>query len=413
MRNNLWIKQGASTTLTTQNLYATESNGQALPADTVYYVTNVNHGYFDVNGSSSSYFTQQQLQAGVVKFVDDGTNVAPSYQIAVQSSNLQTNSLAQVTLSFVNKPPYLARHDYRIKSRVVGQSFSLAIGPSTFVDPQNDPLILSAGIYNSTQSLPSWLSFNPSSNRFSGTPTDPGVLDIGVTASDPEGLSTVGEFSLTVLGPSAASNNSLTTAIASSVVSGTIGLFFLLLKICLQRAASKKLEDALGEGHEYEQKVVRPVAKAIAQRLKITGFMGGTTNHEMLAFKDAVRTLLEVLANHGVDLEFSQMSEIKRDNVINEIATQTKEYFLPSGRDCCTKSCQSFVSFFKAEVTPQQIRDAATAIAEAVIQAQNSINPALGRWVSCRVRKEACPHRLHRCYLLWNYQNCRVQKISC
>ena len=370
VRNNLWIKQGASTALTTQNLYATDSNGQALSPSTVYYVTNVNHGYFDVNGSSSSYFTQQQLQAGVVKFVDDGTNVAPSYQIAVQSSNLQTNSLAQVTLSFVNKPPYLAAGGLLNQVAVVGQPFSLAITSSTFVDPQNDPLILSAGIYNSTQLLPSWLSFNPSTNRFSGTPTKSGVLDIGVTASDPEGLSTVGEFSLTVLGSSAANSSSLTTAIVSSVVSGSIGLFFLLLRIGLQRAASKKLEAALGEGHEYEQKVVRPIAKAIAQRLKITGFMGGTTNHEMLAFKDAVRTLLQVLANHGVDLEFSKMSEIKRDNVINEIATQTKEYFLPSSRNCCTRSCQSFISFFKAEVTPQQIRDAATAIAEAVIQAQ-------------------------------------------
>ena len=190
------------------------------------------------------------------------------------------------------------------------------------------------------------------------------MLDIGVTASDPEGLSTVGEFSLTVLGPSAASNNSLTTAIASSVVSGTIGLFFLVLKIGLQRAASKKLEEALGESGEYEQKVVRPVARAIAHRLKITGFMGYTTNREMLAFKDAVRTLLAYLSERGVSLEDTQMSEIKRNHLINEIATQVKEHFLPSGRGCCTKSCQSFASFFKAEVTPQQIRDAALAIAE-------------------------------------------------
>ncbi len=368
VRNNLWIKQGDPATLTPQNLYATDSSGQPLPSNTVFYVTNVNHGYFDINGSSSSYFTQQQLQAGMVKFVDDGTNVAPSYQIAVQSSNLQTNSLAQVTLSFVNKPPYLAAGGLLNQVAVVGQPFSLAITPSTFVDPQNDPLILSAGIYNSTQSLPSWLSFSPSANRFSGTPTDPGVLDIGVTASDPEGLSTVGEFSLTVLGPSAASNNSLTTAIASSVVSGTIGLFFLLLKIGLQRAASKKLEEALGENGEYEQKVVRPVARAIAHRLKITGFMGYTTNREMLAFKDAVRTLLAYLSERGVTLEDPHMSEIKRNQLINEIATQTKEHFLPSSRNCCTQSYQSFASFFKAEVTPYQISSAAAAIADKVMQ---------------------------------------------
>ena len=246
------------------------TSGQTLPASTVFYVTNVNHGYFNVNGSSSSFFTEQQLQEGVVQFVDDGSNVAPSYQIAVQSSGLQTNSLAQVTLGFVNKPPYLSG-TLPNQIAAIGQPFSLSLAPNTFTDPQGDPLILSADIYNSTQSLPAWLSFNPSTNRFSGTPIESGVIDIGVTATDPEGLSTEGEFSLTVLGQSSGGNNSLTTAIASSVVSGTIGLFFLLLKICLQRAANKKLDQALGETGDYEQKVVRPLGRAIAQRLKITG----------------------------------------------------------------------------------------------------------------------------------------------
>ena len=118
------------------------------------------------------------------------------------------------------------------------------------------------------------------------------MIDIGITATDPEGLSTEGEFSLTVLSQSSGGNNPLTTTIASSVASGTIGLFFLLLKIGLQRAANKKLDQALGETGDYEQKVVRPLGRAIAQRLKITGFMGHTTKKEMVEFKDAVRTLL-------------------------------------------------------------------------------------------------------------------------
>ena len=31
VRNNLWVKQGTSSTITTQNLYATDSSGQPLP----------------------------------------------------------------------------------------------------------------------------------------------------------------------------------------------------------------------------------------------------------------------------------------------------------------------------------------------------------------------------------------------
>ncbi len=369
VRNNLWVKQGASATLTSQNLYATTNGGQPLSSSTVFYVTNVNHGYFNVNGSSSSFFTEQQLQEGVVQFVDDGSNVAPSYQIAVQSSGLQTNSIAQVTLGFVNKPPYLSGA-LPNQVAVVEQPFTLAIGSSVFTDPQGDPLILSVDLYNSTQPLPAWLSFNPSTNRFSGTPTESGVIDIGVTATDPEGLSTEGEFSLTVLGQSSGGNSSLTTAIASSVASGTIGLFFLLLKICLQRAANRKLDQALGETGDYEQKAVRPLGRAIAQRLKITGFMGHTTNREMLAFKDAVRTLLGCLLERGINLEDPQLSESRRAYLINEIAVQTKEYFLPSSRHCCRKSCRSVVSFFTSEVTPHQITTAAAAIADAVVQAQ-------------------------------------------
>ena len=369
VRNNLWVKQGESATLGSQNLYATTTSGQTLPANTVFYVTNINHGYFNVNGSSSSFFTEQQLQEGVVQFVDDGSDIAPSYQIAVQSSGLQTNSLAQVTLGFVNKPPYLSG---ALPNQVaaVGQPFTLAIGSSVFTDPQGDPLILSAAIYNSTQLLPAWLSFNPGANRFSGTPIESEVIDISLTATDPEGLSTEGEFTLTVLGQSSGGNNSLTTAIASSVASGAIGLFFLLLKICLQRAANRKLDQALGETGDYEQKVVRPLGRAIAQRLKITGFMGHTTGKEMLLFKDAVRTLLGSLSDRGIDLEDPQLNESRRAYLINEIAVQTKEYFLPSSRHCCRKSYRPIVSFFTSEVTPRQISTAAAAIADAVVQAQ-------------------------------------------
>ncbi len=369
VRNNLWVKQGTSATLSSQNLYATTTSGQTLPVNTVFYITNINHGYFNVNGSSSSFFTEQQLQEGVVQFVDDGSDIAPSYQITVQLSGLQTISLAQVALGFVNKPPYLSG-TLPNQIAAIGQPFSLSLAPDTFTDPQGDPLILSADIYNSTQPLPAWLSFNPSTNRFSGTPTESEVIDIGVTATDPEGLSTEGEFSLTVLGQSSGGNNSLTTAIASSVASGTIGLFFLLLKICLQRAANRKLDQALGETGDYEQKVVRPLGRAIAQRLKITGFMGHTTNTEMLAFKDAVRALLGSLAEQGINLEDPQLNESRRAYLINEIAVQTKEYFLPSSRNCCRKSCRSVVSFFSPEVTPRQISTAAAAIADEVVQSQ-------------------------------------------
>ena len=369
VRNNLWIKQGTPVTLTSQNLYATDSLGQPLADDAVFYVTNMNHGHFDVNGSLTSFFTEQQLQSGVVEFIDDGVGIAPSYEISVQEYNLQTNSLSQVTLSLVNKPPYLSG-TLPNQIGVVGQPFSLTIAPNTFVDPQNDPLTLSVGLYNSTQSLPDWLSFHSGSNRLSGIPTQPDVFNIGVTAVDLEGLSTIADFSLTILARASIDDGSLKTKIVSSAVSGVIGLFFLLLKIGLQHAAHKKLEKTLGHD-KYARDVVGPVAKAIARRVKITGCMDYTTDQDMSAYKDAVCILLGALSLRGVDLEFSKMSETRRGHIISEIATQTRRCFFQRSRIAVHVFANRLISFFKAEVTPDSIRAEAPKIAAAVAEALN------------------------------------------
>jgi len=56
--------------------------------------------------------------------------------------------------------------------------FNLQLEPDTFIDPNNDILTLS------TDRLPSWLTFDAASRRFSGTPTDYGTYEIRVHARD-------------------------------------------------------------------------------------------------------------------------------------------------------------------------------------------------------------------------------------
>ena len=68
----------------------------------------------------------------------------------------------------------------------------------TFSDPYGSALALSATLDDGS-ALPAWLSFNPSTRSFHGTPSaaDAGVLDVRVVASD--GLRSVGDtFTLTV-----------------------------------------------------------------------------------------------------------------------------------------------------------------------------------------------------------------------
>lgn len=219
--------------------------------------------------------------------------------------------------------------------------------------------------FKSLTTLPEWLQFDPLNQRFTGIPTASDFIDVNVTAVNPAGLSTTTDFTLTVSPGASSENSSLQKTIAAAVVSGVIGLGFAVLQICLKRAASQKLQQALSdEKNTYDLEVVRPVGQEIVRRIKITGFMNYTTTSEMNHFKGAVRSILAELERRGVDLNFKEMSSAKRDGLINEIARQTQKIVLPD-----TACCARCSSFFKAQATPKEIEKAAPAIAEAVVQA--------------------------------------------
>jgi len=81
-----------------------------------------------------------------------------------------------------------------------GSSFSLAVPASIFADPDvGDLLTFSASLADGSP-LPSWLSFDVNTRRFSGTPTndDVGGLEVKVTATDAGNLSVSDSFSLIV-----------------------------------------------------------------------------------------------------------------------------------------------------------------------------------------------------------------------
>lgn len=84
------------------------------------------------------------------------------------------------------------------QSTAAGSPFSYLIPANSFTDADGDLLTYSARQANG-QPLPTWLSFNPASRTFSGTPTnsDVGTVDIEVTASDGS-LSASDTFLLTI-----------------------------------------------------------------------------------------------------------------------------------------------------------------------------------------------------------------------
>ena len=81
-----------------------------------------------------------------------------------------------------------------------GKAVSLALPAATFNDPQHQALRYTAALSNG-QALPSWLSFNATTETFSGTaPLTAQSLSIKVTATDTSALPTSETFTATVLG---------------------------------------------------------------------------------------------------------------------------------------------------------------------------------------------------------------------
>jgi VCBS repeat-containing protein len=92
-------------------------------------------------------------------------------------------------------------------------AFSFTVPPASFTDVDvGDTLTLSAALADGS-SLPAWLSFDPATQTFSGTPLndDVGVLTIRVTATDTAGAIATQDFTVTV-------NNTNDGPVASAVI---------------------------------------------------------------------------------------------------------------------------------------------------------------------------------------------------
>jgi hypothetical protein len=96
-------------------------------------------------------------------------------------------------------PPVLAAQTAS-QTWLGGKPITLALPAGTFRDPQGETLTYSATLSNG-QALPSWLSFNATTETFTGTASATAQsLGIVVTATDTSGLTAIDAFSATVVG---------------------------------------------------------------------------------------------------------------------------------------------------------------------------------------------------------------------
>ncbi|PTA63327.1 hypothetical protein C9I36_15985, partial [Pectobacterium punjabense] len=117
---------------------------------------------------------------------------------ATDGSNASVYTDFSLTVTNVNDAPVVAT-PIPAQSVVQDGSLSFTVPAGTFTDPDGDTLTLSATLADGSP-LPGWITFNPTTGTFSGTPgnADVGNLSIRVTATDGSNASVHTDFSLTI-----------------------------------------------------------------------------------------------------------------------------------------------------------------------------------------------------------------------
>ena len=153
---------------------ATQQNGQALP------------GWLTFNPATDSFSgtapaTAQTLALKVTATDTSGLSVSDDFSATVIGAPVLVTQTANQNWN-------------------AGTAITLALPAGTFTDPQSEALTYTATQQNG-QALPSWLTFNPTTDTFTGTaPASAQTLALKVTATDTSGLSVSDDFSATVIG---------------------------------------------------------------------------------------------------------------------------------------------------------------------------------------------------------------------
>ena len=148
-------------------------------------------------------------------------NYNGSFTLTVTATTLDGASTATatatqtVTISPFNDAPFVT-NALADQSATEDAAFSFTVPANTFTDVDGDALTYAATLANGAP-LPTWLSFNPTTRTFSGTPLngDVGTLSVKVSATDQGGLAGGDVFNLAI-----AAETIAPTAIVTDDVAG-------------------------------------------------------------------------------------------------------------------------------------------------------------------------------------------------
>ncbi len=130
----LSIVEGQTTTLTPGNFGVTDPDNLSF----TFTASSVSGGYVQLStapGTPITLFTSAQLASGLVQFVDDGNEVAPSFDITVNDGLSNSNTLsAAIAYTPANDAPSLTAAALSVNE---GQTVVLAMADFGIVDPDS------------------------------------------------------------------------------------------------------------------------------------------------------------------------------------------------------------------------------------------------------------------------------------
>ena len=381
VNNVLSVKQGQTVIVTPAQISATQA-GSAVGSLT-FEVSNVTGGSFElvsVPGVAITHFTQAQIQAGGVQFAQDGTSTVPGYNIAVSDGQITPPS--QISAITFDATPILDKNSLTITQ---GQTLILTSDQLSASDREtaSSDLVFTASdvthghfedvgapkvaitTFGQQRIASGALKFV--SDGSSHAPAYNISVSDGSLSTSP--AAAIVNFSPGSTAP-AIENNTVRNAIIGAVVSGVIGLGFFAFQLWVKRKAHQRFEKAATEGEgvgkqqaEFQQNVIRPIAKRILERIQITGFMGYVSDQTMHEALSAIGGLVHELEQQGVAVNLPDLSSTQQHRLLDTIARQTRLILVPK-RACCSPSL-----FFCPEVTPHQIEENIPVIAAAVKKA--------------------------------------------
>jgi len=148
VNNQLTISEGQIVTLDQTDLYATDVGSD--DANLIFDITNLYNGQFEVeilpdNWVIMTDFNQQQITDGQVRFVHNGSESAPSYDVSVTGQFSTSPIRTIITFNAVNDIPVLRNNSLTINE---GETVIITSAMLSATDVDNDDNLLSFIVSN-------------------------------------------------------------------------------------------------------------------------------------------------------------------------------------------------------------------------------------------------------------------------